>query len=572
MLLKILRACLQANPARLVRRGLALRQQGDLPAATKVLREAARTFPHDAVVAVNLALVLLEQNQADAGAAELERAMALDPANAAAHYNYANLLRVSGRHEEALRHYRLATQGPAPVAQAQQELMFSLLEFCAWDEAECVAERLREVCRQKSVDWQRVVAPLTAVYLGLDPAACKEVAAWHAAEAARDVAVLRRAPAAERARLRIGYLSQDCRDHPVGHLLSAALPLHDRSRCEVFAYSYGADDRSASRLDIERGVEHFVDIAALSDAAAAARIAADGVQVLIDLAGHTTGGRPGILARRPAPVQAHYLGYPASTGATYLDYFITDAVATPPACEAAFTEQLAFVPECFMFSAGPPPPVEVEPTRASQGLPAQAMVYSSFINASRISRDVFALWMEILRAVPDSVLWLKQSHAAIVTNLSAEAARHGVDASRLCFAPRVASRAEHLARIALSDLSLDAIGWHCGHSTTNETLWTGVPVLTAEGDRFASRVGCSLLTAAGLPEMIARDARDYVAIATSLGLERERCAMLKHKLAANRQHAALFDQPRIVNGLEAVYLEMWRQHRTGLKPQRIALR
>ena len=120
--------------------------------------------------------------------------------------------------------------------------------------------------------------------------------------------------------------------------------------------------------------------------------------------------------------------------------------------------------------------------------------------------------------------------------------------------------------------SLDAIGWHCGHSTTNETLWTGVPVLTAEGDRFASRVGCSLLTAAGLPEMIARDARDYVAIATSLGLERERCAMLKHKLAANRQHAALFDQQRIVNGLEAVYLEMWRQHRTGLKPQRIALR
>jgi predicted O-linked N-acetylglucosamine transferase (SPINDLY family) len=282
MLLKILRACFQANSTRLVRRALALRQQGDLPEATSVLREAARKFPHDAVVAVNLALVLLEQNQADAGAAELERAMALDPANAAAHYNYANLLRVSGRHEEALRHYRLATQVPAPVAQAQQELMFSLLEFCARDEAERVAERLREVCRQKSADWPRAVAPLTALYLGLDSAACKEVAAWHAAEAARDVAVLRMAPFVDGARLRIGYLSQDCRDHPVGHLLSAALPLHDRSRCKVFAYSYGANDRSTSRRDIERGVEHFVDIAALSDAAAAARIAARVTLALAD--------------------------------------------------------------------------------------------------------------------------------------------------------------------------------------------------------------------------------------------------------------------------------------------------
>ena len=572
MLLKILRTCLKANPARPVRRAMALRQQGDLPAATGVLRDAARQFPHDAVIAVNLALVLLEQNQADAGAAELERAMALDPANAAAHYNYANLLRVSGRQEEALPHYRLATQGPAPVAQAQQELMFSLLEFCAWDEAGRVAEGLRATCRQKNADWPRGIAPLTAVYLGLDDSTCKEVAAWHAAEAARDVAVLHAAPAAEGARLRIGYLSPDCRDHPVGHLLGAALPLHDRNRCVVFVYSYGADDQSASRRAIERGVEHFVDIATLSDAAAAARIAADGVQVLIDLAGHTSGGRPGILARRPAAVQAHYLGYPATTGAAYLDYFITDAVVTPSACEAAFSEQLAFVPDCFMVGGGPPPPAALQPTRASQGLPAQAMVYSSFINAARISRDVFALWMEILRAVPDSVLWLKQSHAAVVANLRAEAVRHGVDASRLCFAPRVAGRAEHLARIALSDLSLDTIGWHCGHSTTNETLWTGVPVLTAEGGHFAARVGCSLLTAAGLPEMIARDARDYVAIATRLGLERESCAALKHKLAANRQHAAFFDQRRLVAGLETVYLEMWRQHRAGLRPQGIAPR
>lgn len=575
MLLKLLRSCFRPGPDRLIKRGLALRQQGDLRGAERVLREVVEKFPRDAIAAVNLALVLLEQNHAEAGAAELQRALSLDPGNGAAHYNFANLLRVSGRHDDAIRHYRQAAQARPVIALARQELMFALLESCAWDEAQGEADLLRAQCNAQADGWMRAIAPLTATYLALDTEACKQIAAWHASEAAHGLQPVPR-PATSRAPddapIRVAYISPDFRDHPVGQLMSSALPLHDRSRFKVFAYSSGYDDRSEIRCSIENNVDRFVDIAAMSDAEAAATIATDGVQVLIDLSGHTTGGRLGILARRPAPVQAHYLGYAATTGATYIDYFIADAVATPPALAAAFTEQLAYVPDCFMLSGGAPAPVAVMPTRASQGLPENAMVYSNFANASRITRDVFDLWMKILHAVPGSVLWLGQSRDAIVSNLRADAARCGVDTARLVFAGRVAGKSEHLARMALADLSLDTIGWHAGHSTTNDTLWAGVPVLTASGRTFASRVGCSLLSAAGLPELIARDENDYFGIATRLGRDREQCAALKRKLASNKKDALFFDQRRIVAGLEAVYAVMWRQHQAGLPPQQIEAR
>ena len=573
MLRELLRSLFKPASTRLIARGLALRERGELPEAERVLREAATLFPRDAVAAVNLALVLLEQHQIASGAAELERALQLDPANGAAHYNLANLLRVSGRHDDAIRHYARAAEAQPPVVQARQELMFTLLEVCDWARAQAEAERLRAHCQQQSAGWERAIAPLTATYLELDAAACKQVAAWHAADAAHGVTTIRHTGSSiDGARLRIGYCSPDFRDHPVGQLISAALPLHDRSRFEVFAYSYGVDDASSVRRTIAQSADRFIDVAGMSDAAAAAAIAADGVYILIDLAGHTTGGRLGIPARRPAPVQAHYLGYAATTGAPYIDYFIGDAIATPPELAAGFTEQLACVPGCFMLSGGRPPAVASAPSRAAEGLPEHATVFAAFTNASRITHEVFVLWLEILNAVPDSVLWLKQANALTMQNLRAAAQAGGIAAERLHFAQRVPRKADHLARLALADLALDTIIWHNGHSTTNDLLWAGVPVLTTAGRTFASRVGASLVTAAGLPELVAQDTRDYVNIAIRLGSDRAQCAVLKQRLSANQSKSLFFDARRIVAGLEAGYLEMWRRHTSGTPPHRIDTR
>ena len=228
----------------------------------------------------------------------------------------------------------------------------------------------------------------------------------------------------------------------------------------------------------------------------------------------------------------------------------------------------ALVPGCFMMSAGVLNDSSERPSRAAQGLPETAMVYAAFTNATRITRDVFSGWMRILQSVPGSVLWLRQSDAQTVQNLRAEAQRCGIDAARLIFAPRVADKAAHLARLALADLSLDTNGWHSGHSTTNELLCAGVPVITLAGNTFASRVGASLVTAAGLPELVAGDAGAYRDIAIRLGRDRASCVALKEKLIANRDHALLFDPQRIVAGLESVYAAIW-QHRQSARPPQL---
>ena len=577
MLWKLLREAVQRHPSigTLVSRGLALRQQGRLLDAEQALRHAVEKFPRDAAAATNLAIVLLEQNKGQQGVALLQQALTCDPQCGAAHYNLANILRSSGQFDEAIAHYGAAGRSVPRIASACEELMHTLLEVCDWDRAQVEADKLRSlVATRPAEEWMRCISPLTSAYLQLDSSSRKQVACHHAAASAHDVQAVRRMVLTKDdglARIRIGYLSRDFRDHPVGHLLRGALGLHDRSRFEVYAFSYGPDDGSVYRAAIAAGADRFVDIADKSDEQAAREIAAVGINVLIDLAGHTTGNRLGVPARRPAPVQLHYLGYPGTTGADYIDYFITDHVATPPQFTAEFTEQLAYLPGCFMVSNGLDTEGAGNATRADLGLPQEAFIFCNFANSSRVTRNVFALWMEILQAVPSSVLWLKHSHALTVKNLRAEAQRCGIDPERLVFARRIAGKSAHMARLGLADLALDTIGWYNGHSNTSDMLWAGVPVLTAPGRTFASRVAASLSHAAGLPELVAYDARDYVRQAVQLGSDPARCAALKRKLSDNKRSAPFFDQHRIVADLEAAYQEMWRINRAGDAPHTIDL-
>lgn len=575
MLWKLLCSAFQprASANTLVNRGLALREAGRLAEAERVLHQAVEQFPRDAVAATNLAIVLLEQDKGEQGVGFLQRALDCDPRCAAAHYNLANVLRASRRLNEAIEHYRAASQLDAPPAAAREELMHTLLEVCDWDGADAEAERLRAlVAERPAAEWMPCVSPWTPTYLGLDPALRKQVAAYHAGVYARGMQLVRRRDLRgerEDGRIRIAYLSRDFRDHPVGQLIRSAFGLHDRKRFEVFAFSHGPDDGSVSRASIAAGADHFRDVARKSDAEVAEEIAAAGIHVLIDLAGHTTGNRLGVLARRPAAVQAHYLGYPGTTGAPYVDYFITDHIATPPRLAAEFTEELAYLPRCFMVSDDS---VIREPgaaTRTAEGLPDEAFVFCNFGNSSRITREVFASWLEILRAVPSSVLWLGQSSELTIKNLRDQVRRGDIDPGRVVFAQRVPDKRAHLARLGLADLALDTFGWYNGHSSTSDMLWAGVAVLTTAGETFASRVAASLLHAAGLSELATRDARDYVQTAVRLGNDRAQTSALKRKLDANRNSMPFFDPRRIVADLEAVYLEMWRRCKAGEAPTAI---
>jgi predicted O-linked N-acetylglucosamine transferase (SPINDLY family) len=282
--------------------------------------------------------------------------------------------------------------------------------------------------------------------------------------------------------------------------------------------------------------------------------------VLVDLAGHTTGNRLPVLARRPAPVQAHYLGFAATTGAEYIDYFITDPVATPPALAGAFSEKLASVPHCFMVSDGADA-ADIADDADTSGFDPSTVVFCNFNNASRITRDDFHAWMEILRGVPGSVLWLRGTNDLTSGHLRYAARACGMDPARLVFAQRVPTKRGHLARLRRADLVLDTISWHNGHSSTSDALWAGVPVLTVPSQQFAGRVAASLVTAAGLPELVRHDRNDYVQTAIELGNERARLAALKHTLTART--APFFDTRARVRDLEAAYRQMWDEHRGG---------
>ena len=563
MLTKLLKSAFsrRASATPLIERGLALYDGGDLDAAERVLGEAVARHPHNTAAVTNLALVYIAQGKAPEAIRTLERALAIDPRCAPAHTNYAYILRASGKLEDAIKHYRAAIAFDPDFAGAGQELLHTLLEVCDWQGADAMAGALRDrIACTRSVEWMPFVSPLTAIYLGLDAERCKAVAAFHANMHVRQGTTLGPQPVRARGpdeRLKLGYFSRDFRKHAVGRVLHSVFGLHDRGRFEVHAFSFGADDGSVYRDAIASSVDRFVDVYAMSDDAAARAIADCEIDVLVDLMGHTSGSRLGVLARRPAPVQAHYLGYPGTTGASYIDYFIGDAVVTPPALQNQFTERLVRVNACFMVTDGAEASDLRRIARAEQKLPEDAFVFSNFSTASRIDRGSFELWMQILDAAPASVLWLARANPIVVETLRREARARGVDDARLIFAERVADKAAHLSRLGCSDLALDTIGWYNGHSTTADMLWAGVPVLTAPGATFASRVAASLVGAAGSRELVVETPEDYVASAVALAAERARTRRLHAALSDARASAPFFDTPQLVRDLESAFETMY---------------
>jgi predicted O-linked N-acetylglucosamine transferase (SPINDLY family) len=368
-----------------------------------------------------------------------------------------------------------------------------------------------------------------------------------------------------RERLRVGYLSCDFRNNAVGHLTRGLFRAHDRARVEAFAYSYGPDDGSVYRRTVEADAEHFADVAALSHADAARRIHADGIDVLVDLVGGAGNGRPEILALRPAPVQVHFLGYPATVGAALVDYFVGDRVAIPDGAEGSFDEAVVRLPDAYQLNDDRQEIAGTAPTRAACGLPEDAFVFACFNASYKIEPDIFDDWMRVLARVPGSVLWLLETAPAMAANLRREAEARGVAPARLVFAA-MAEKPRHLARHRLAQLFLDTPSCNA-HTTASDALWAGLPVLTRPGETFASRVAASLLAAARLPELVVPDREAYVETAVRLATDPPVLAALTARLRSEPARLPLFDTPRTVRALERAYAAMWERHRRGAPPE-----
>jgi predicted O-linked N-acetylglucosamine transferase (SPINDLY family) len=366
------------------------------------------------------------------------------------------------------------------------------------------------------------------------------------------------------ARLRIGYLSSDLREHAVGFLMTEVLGLHDRNQVEVFAYYCGPPSKDALHEHFKSTVDHFVLISDLDDAAAARRIEADGIHILVDLNGYTREARLKLVAMRPAPIIVNWLGFPGTMGSPYHHYIIADDWIVPESHEPYYSEKVLRLP-CYQPSARERVVADLTTSRADAGLPEHGVVYCCFNGVHKINRFTFDRWLMILAQVEGSVLWLLSSGDATNERLRSYAAARGIKKERLVFAEKLAN-AHHLARYTLADLFLDTTPYGA-HTTASDALWRGVPVLTLSGRSFASRVCGSLVRAAGTPEMVCESAGEFVERAVALGKDPAALAALRAKLSEARATAVLFDMPQLVRRLESLYREIWTEYEQGRRPE-----
>jgi protein O-GlcNAc transferase len=545
-------------------------------AAIEHYRVAMELRPHDVRTMLSAGGVMTSVSREQEAISLLERALRLDDQNADVHFNLGNAHVSVHQATAATRHYELAVKLRPDWHTARANWLRQRAEICDWRD-----------------DWNQqvsaVVSELAADVNGRDPLPLnvsqmpglpiprqlmRQTAIRQTEQVRRQMTQLgiagprhaiTPASASSDERLRIGYFSYDLRHHATGHLACELFAHHDRSRFEVFTYSLGPNDQSEYRLRIEKGSEHFCDAHGWTDPQIIRRIMDDRVDVLIDLQGYSREARAGVLLARPAPVLIHYLGFPGTLGGL-VDYFVTDPVLTPPgsALRDEFEEALLYLPDTYQVTDGRPTVSSLEMTRDSCGLPRAGFVFCSFNNNYKIQPETFSVWMRILREVPDSVLWLLSMQADVVDNLRREATRRGVDPARLVFAD-VVSKPEHLARLSLADLFLDTTV--CGaHTTATDSLWAGVPVLTCPGERFTERVAASLITAAGLNELIVDRLEDYERLAIELASNPDRLQRIRDDWSNRRATSRLFNTAAHVRQLEQAYELAWQRHRDGLAP------
>lgn len=539
--------------------------------AIEAFREAVRCRPDLVAGYINLSALYQMRGQDEAALAAVRKALALDPDSPQAHFNLGQLLEGRNDLEAARVHYERALErAPDVAARVCFHLAFLVRRMCDWDG---YAERTTDLVKQTERLLESPMSgSLPLLTLNLYPipdrlrarAAQRQAQEYDAATAPLRAACAfvhtRKAPV----RLRIGYVSPDFRRHAVGTVIHRLFEHHDRDQVEVFAYALVHVDDAFNQA-VRAGCDTYREVSRLSDRQVARAIHADGIHVLVDLAGYTTYARPTVFALRPSPVQVHYLGYLDTMGAPFLPYVLADRTALPPDLAAAYTEAVAYLPEAFV--AGSPLPVSDEPmTRTAYGLPEEAFVYASFNSPHKLDPSCFRAWMTLLRRVPEAVLWLYDGdHGAVRQNLRREARQHGVDPARLIFAGKMPLE-RYLARYRLADLFLDTFAYNAG-ATAIGALWAGLPVLTLPGTRFFSRMGASIVQAARLPELVATSEADYLDRAATLARDRSVLRQLRERLRVARDTAPLFDLPALARKLERAYWQMWHTYEAGHSPR-----
>ena len=530
--------------------------------AVELYGKAIELRPDSADYRANLGSVLLSLSEYFKAEASFEKALELDPKDGKALNGLGQSLLFQRRYESAIAVLRRADKRGLLDPTGLALLVRARRECCDWRDIESLEDRVVHNVRNGNTGTD----PFTFFYIA-DSAADQSVCARQLAgrRPAAPVESLCNGQIYNHDRLRIGYLSADFHDHPTSQLAVQLFEFHDRDRFETYAFSCGIDDGSAIRQRIKRAFDHFIDARELSAVEAAEKIGSLEIDVLVDLSGYTMNSRLDILSHRPAAIQAHYLAYPGTLQTDFVDYMFVDGIVVPTDHGRYYSEQLVYLPDCYQISDDKRQVSEHTPSRKELDLPEDGVVFCSFNNSYKFTPRFFDIWIRLLHAVPGSVLWLLADHETVENNLRQEAEHRGIEAARIVFAPRV-STPDHLARMRQGDLFLDCLP--CGaHTTANEALWVGLPVLTVTGQAFAGRVAASLLQTMEMPELVAATPEDYEAKALQMATQPGLLKEIRDKIARNRQRTPLFDSRRFTRHMEAAYLRMHDIAKKGEKPQ-----
>ncbi len=552
--LRLAERALEADPGRVSAHhvlGRAKCQAGDLAAGIASLRRAVALRPDAFEVEVDLGKALFDALALEDAERHLARARDLAPLSAEVHISVGNLYRRQHRHGEAIAAYRRAIELDPGIPQGYNNLGTLLAELGDADAAVTALREALALASDRPSTWSNVL--LASSWSDRLPAA--EFAAEHRAYGRHFGTLIRPlAPIAlrplEGRRLKIGYVSSDFRGHAVAVFLQPLLAHHDRQRFEIYGfYNFPADDEVTAH--IRTLVEHFIPVAGLPDGELAERIRKEGIDILVDLNGHTAHNRLPLFLLKPAPIQVTWLGYLATTGLPTMDYRFTDARADPPGrTEALHTETLWRLPDslwCY------------EPYRfAPEILPLPALrnghvTYASLNNPGKVSATILGLWARILQAVPEArLLLIRSALDGRTAELQGFFAGCDVDPRRVEFLARQSTE-DYLALYNRVDIALDT--WPCaGGTTTCDALWMGVPVITLAGERSFSRSGASVLTTVGVPELIAETGDDYCARAVALAHDLPRLALLRGTLRDRVRASPLVDAARFATAIEQAYV------------------
>ncbi|WP_082355930.1 tetratricopeptide repeat protein [Novosphingobium sp. AAP83] len=544
--------------------GSAYYEIGEALKAYQFLKRSVLLNPENPESQNNLGNVLKKLNRLDEAINHYDKAISLEAKYATAYYNRGITLQKLKRLDEAYESYKYAFDIDPKIEFLLGIKLHLQMHLSNWLDFENQLESIKKKIDENN----KAIYPFDLLSL-IDCPATQKMASQIYVKAKFDVRAVenQKFKINKSHRIKIGYFSADFHNHATMHLLADVLEKHDKDHFEIFAFSFGPITNDAWQSRARKAFDQFIECNNNSDKEIAKLSRDLGIEIAIDLKGFTTDSRTGIFADRAAPIQVNFLGYPGTMGTDFIDYIVADKLLIKEEQQEFYVEKIAYLPDCYQPNCYRRDVFAESVCRSNFSLPKHGVVFSSFNNNYKITPPIFASWMRILKEVDGSVLWLLATNSIAQNNLKKYAFEANIDVNRLIFAENVPIQ-DHLNRIRLADIFLDT--FPCGaHTTCSDALRMGLPVVTMEGQSFASRVAASLLTNAGIPELIAKDLQSYEKIAIELALDSNRIKKIRGQLLDNNHVTSLFDPKIYAKNIEILYRKMHHFHLNELPPGHI---